>query len=100
MYRYDWLDSGQIHYYTEFMGMKDTIHHEDLLVDVSKAEIEKELELEKQQRMMLSDELADVRKQLRDINSFMNQLTADPETVKLLAKKAQFIKNSKFLSTS
>lgn len=32
-----------IHYYSEFLGMKDTITEEDMLIDITKTEIEKRL---------------------------------------------------------
>jgi len=39
-YRFGWKKSDKIHYYSELLGMKDTISEEDLLIDVTKAEIE------------------------------------------------------------
>lgn len=42
-YRFGWKKSDMIHYYTEFLGMKDTISEEDMYVDVTKTELEKEI---------------------------------------------------------
>ena len=42
-YRFGWKKSEMIHYYTELLGMKDTIEEEDLYVDVSKTQLEREL---------------------------------------------------------
>ncbi len=42
-YRFGWKTSEMIHYYTEFLGMKDTITEEDMYVDVTKTELEKEI---------------------------------------------------------
>lgn len=42
-YRFGWKKSDMIHYYTEFLGMKDTINEEDMYVDITKTEIEKEI---------------------------------------------------------
>ncbi|MCR4285061.1 MAG: tyrosine-type recombinase/integrase, partial [archaeon] len=42
-YRFGWKKSDKIHYYSELLGMKDTIAEEDLLLDVTKTEIEKRL---------------------------------------------------------
>lgn len=42
-YRFGWKKSDMIHYYTEFLGMKDTINEEDLYVDITKTELEKEV---------------------------------------------------------
>lgn len=47
MYRFGWMSSKYIHYYSEFLGMKDQIREEDLYVDITKTELEnkiKELE--------------------------------------------------------
>ena len=43
-YRFGWKKSDMIHYYTEFLGMKDTITQDDLYDDITKAELEKEVE--------------------------------------------------------
>lgn len=42
-YRFGWKKSEMIHYYTELLGMKDTIQEEDLYVDISKTELEKQI---------------------------------------------------------
>lgn len=42
-YRFGWKKSDKIHYYSEMLGMRDTITEEDLLVDVTKTELEKRL---------------------------------------------------------
>ncbi|OGJ15931.1 hypothetical protein A3K74_02435 [Candidatus Pacearchaeota archaeon RBG_13_33_26] len=43
-YRFGWKKSDMIHYYTEFLGMKDTITKDDLYLDITKQELEKEVE--------------------------------------------------------
>lgn len=42
-YKFGWKKSDKIHYYSEFLGMKDTINEDDLYVDVTKTELEKEI---------------------------------------------------------
>ncbi len=42
-YRFGWKKSDKIHYYSELLGMKDTITEEDMLIDLTKTEIEKRL---------------------------------------------------------
>jgi len=42
-YRFGWKKSDMIHYYTEFLGMKDTITEDDLYMDITKTELEKQL---------------------------------------------------------
>jgi len=42
-YRFGWKKSDMIFYYTELLGMKDTINDEDMLINITKTEIEKKL---------------------------------------------------------
>ena len=44
-YRFGWKKSDMIHYYTELLGMKDTIKEDDMFVDITKTELEKEVGL-------------------------------------------------------
>jgi integrase len=43
-YRFGWKKSDMIHYYTEFLGMKDTITSDDLYDGITKADLEKEVQ--------------------------------------------------------
>ena len=42
-YRFGWKKSDMIHYYTELLGMRDTIKEDDMYVDISKTELEKKV---------------------------------------------------------
>lgn len=64
MYRFGWKDSKMIHYYTEFKGHRDTIQAEDLLIDITKTELEKELKEEKNQRAIMQERLDLMEKQM------------------------------------
>lgn len=44
MYKFGWKSEKYIHYYSEFLGMKDPIKDEDLYVDITKTELEREIE--------------------------------------------------------
>ncbi len=88
MYRFGWKDASMIHYYSEFLGMRDTLNADDFLVDVTKTQVERELDTERKQRVQLQEELAEMRTQLTRINSVMNTLTKDEAVVELLARKA------------
>jgi hypothetical protein len=92
MYRFGWKDSAMIHYYSEYLGMKDTLQDDDFLVDLPKRQVEKELESERRGRIELDDELQRMRQKMDGFNAFMNQLTADPETLDFLTKKIKQIK--------
>lgn len=56
-YRFGWKKSEMIQYYTEFLGMKDTIQHDDLFVDITKTELENKLNAETKEREILQDRL-------------------------------------------
>ncbi len=71
-YRFGWKKSDKIHYYSELLGMKDTIQEEDLLVDVTKTEIEKRLANSENQNQLLREELDSVRKQMEEILKLIN----------------------------
>ena len=55
--KYGWKKSEKIHYYSEFLGMKDTITEEDMLIDVIKTEIEKRLTKSERENEILQERL-------------------------------------------
>lgn len=65
MFRFGWKTEKYILYYSEFLGMRDLISQEDLYVDVTKTELEKQLEQQNkrvvylEEQMKKVDELAD-----------------------------------------
>jgi hypothetical protein len=64
-YRFGWKKSDKIHYYSELLGMKDTISEEDLLIDVTKTEIEKRLtKTEKDKEILQPDSASEEIKAL------------------------------------
>ena len=58
-YRFGWKKSDMIYYYTQLLGMQDTIQEEDLLTDITKTEIEKQL-IEEQKKSSLMEEQLNV----------------------------------------
>jgi len=73
MYRYGWRSAEMIHYYSEFIGMKDTLSENDLLTDDSKTRLEIELEKEKQKVTMIQEQM---KVQQEDMSRKMQQLEA------------------------
>jgi len=55
-YRFGWKNSDKIHYYSELLGMKDTIAEEDMLVDITKTEIEKRLDKSEKENQLIREE--------------------------------------------
>lgn len=73
-YRFGWKKSDKIHYYSELLGMKDTIAEDDMLVDVTKTEIEKRLERSEKEKELLQDRLASMEMQMVRIMQLTKQL--------------------------
>ncbi|MDD5192517.1 MAG: tyrosine-type recombinase/integrase [Candidatus Nanoarchaeia archaeon] len=61
-YRFGWKKSDKIHYYSELLGMKDTIAEEDMLLDLTKTEIEKRLEKSEKEKEIMQERLANMEK--------------------------------------
>ena len=107
MYHFGWKEMRMVNYYTKFIGMRDTISHDDLIVgSEAKSRLEKELEQERNTRALMEERLTAQEKQFNDmntkfeqINMFMNHLfKSDPSLAKTLAQKAKYhnipVKNS------
>ena len=78
-YRFGWKKSDEIHYYTELLGMKDTIQEEDVLLSDSRTEIEKRLlESEREKRMM--------QERLDMLQSQMDQMRELTESILVKAR--------------
>ena len=73
-YRFGWKGSNMIYYYSELLGMKDTIHDDDMLVDTTKTQLENELEKEKKEREMLNDRLLAQENDLNKMNKILQAL--------------------------
>lgn len=96
-WRFGWKQTEMIHYYTEFLGMKDTITQNDLVDADEQRELERELAKQKQlnhiteERLKMQEsKLREVSEKFNKINAFMNLLsTNDPEVVEFLSEKAK-----------
>lgn len=73
-YRFGWKKSDKIHYYSELLGMKDTINEEDMMIDVTKTEIEKRLEKSEKEKEIMQDRLANMEKYLERFNLLADKL--------------------------
>ncbi|MBN1792412.1 site-specific integrase [Candidatus Woesearchaeota archaeon] len=80
-YRYGWRKSEMIHYYSEFMGMRDTITEDDMLIDTTKTEIQQALQKEQQLVAVLQEQLNNQKKdtdeRIRQLEALMLQKFAD-----------------------
>ncbi len=73
-YRFGWKKSDKIHYYSELLGMKDTISDEDMLVDTTKTEIERRLEKSEKEKEIMQERMVQMEEQMRNILEFTSKL--------------------------
>ena len=73
-YRFGWKKSDKIHYYSEFLGMRDTISEDDLLVDITKTEIERKLEKSEQEKMVLQERMSQMEEKLAKVMDLTNEV--------------------------
>lgn len=95
-YRFGWKKSSMIHYYTEFLGMKDTIQEEDLYVDVTKTELEGEIKkLKDTVELQRETHHAEVEEMKRSLKQEVLKEVARQEVIKEvmaeLQKKFEFV---------
>jgi hypothetical protein len=73
-FRFGWKNSDKIHYYSEMLGMRDTISEDDLLVDMTKTEIERKLEISDREKEVLADRVNSLELQMKQILLLVNQV--------------------------
>jgi len=73
-YRFGWKKSDKIHYYSEMLGMKDTISEEDMLVDITKMEIEKRLDKTEKENLLLKEDNEIMKIQIAEIAKLTAEL--------------------------
>jgi integrase len=73
-YRFGWKNSDKIHYYSEMLGMKDTISEDDMLVDITKMELEKRIDKTEKENQMLKEDNEIMKKQIAQIAELTVQL--------------------------
>ncbi len=70
-YRFGWRKSDKIHYYSEMLGMKDTITEEDMFVDTSKTEVEQQLVRTRQENEILREHIVSHNDEVRELKALM-----------------------------
>lgn len=81
-YRFGWKKSEKIHYYSEPLGMKDTISEEDLLIDITKTDIEKKLEKSEREKELMKEELNSMRAEMSQVLEFMKIASGKVDIIK------------------
>jgi integrase len=75
-YRFGWKKSDKIHYYSELLGMKDAISEEDLLIDVTKTEIENKLNKSESENTILKEKVHYLESKMKDIEKLVDVLVS------------------------
>ncbi len=73
-YRFGWKKSEKIHYYSELLGMRDTISQEDMLMDITKTEIEQRLTKSENEKLIMQDEIKDLNNKIRIVEKMIDKL--------------------------
>ena len=73
-YRFGWKKSDKIHYYSELLGMKDTISEDDMLLDITKTDIEKRLEKSDRDKEILADRVKVLEKETAELKKISLQI--------------------------
>ncbi|MGV8142235.1 MAG: tyrosine-type recombinase/integrase [Candidatus Pacearchaeota archaeon] len=73
-YRFGWKKSDKIHYYSELLGMKDTIAEEDLFIDTTKTDLEKRLERTEKEKELMQEKMKTMEMQFANIMELVKQL--------------------------
>lgn len=73
-YRFGWKKSEKIHYYSELLGMRDTISEDDLLIDVTKTELEQRLSKTEKEKEIMQDRIKTMEMQMAKIMETVKQL--------------------------
>ena len=73
-YRFGWKKSDKIHYYSELLGMKDTIAEEDLLIDTTKTEIEKSLQKSEKEKALMEEKIMAMELQMARVMELVKQV--------------------------
>jgi len=80
-FRFGWKKSDKIHYYSEMLGMRDTITEEDLLVDITKTEIEKRLFQSENENQILKEKVEILEDKMKNILGLVEQSISNGERI-------------------
>lgn len=75
-YRFGWKKSDKIHYYSELLGMKDTIQEEDLFIDTTKTELENEQIKIRRENELLKEKVNSMEDQMKKILEVVDGINA------------------------
>lgn len=83
-YRFGWKKSEKIHYYSELLGMSDTISEDDLLIDTTKTELEQRLAKTEKEKEILQERMKTMEMQMAKIMELTKQIGTEVKDDKKL----------------
>ena len=78
-YRFGWRRSEMIHYYTELLGMKDTITEGDLHLAPGRTALENRLAKVEAEKRLAEEKLESLQEEVREILRVVKRLSSTPE---------------------
>lgn len=73
-YRFGWKKSDKIHYYSELLGMKDTISEDDLLIDTTKTELEQRVAKAEKENEILRERMRINEEKLKEMAVWIERI--------------------------
>ncbi len=74
-YRFGWKKSDKIHYYSEMLGMKDTITEEDLFLNDEQSDIKKELEGTRKDKQIMEEKIRSMEEQMKEMFELVKEMS-------------------------
>jgi integrase len=74
MYRFGWKKSEEIHYYTQLLGMRDTISEDDLLINETKTDLERRLDQAERDKTLLQEQVTSLQQQMKRIDQVVDRI--------------------------
>ncbi len=65
-FRFGWKKSDKIHYYSEMLGMRDTITEDDMLLDITKTELENRLQKSEREKEIIQERMDSMEAQMEE----------------------------------
>jgi integrase len=85
-YRFGWKKSEKIHYYSELLGMSDTISDDDMFTEVTKTELEKRMSKTEKERDILKERVINLEMQMMKISELVDRIHKNAKEQELLAQ--------------
>ncbi len=92
-YRFGWKKSDMIHYYTELLGMTDTIQEDDLYVDVAKTELERQLQEKSNDIVLLQEQVKNQDEALKEVQAILQAIRNQQEIKRYTPSETPTITN-------